>query len=173
MAVDLETVTLMSSYRVGFLPPAWGSLAPGELYIEVMPPDDPGPPKLWVGVPGYAAAPGDAMSLVPAGLVLEAPPPVPVDPPVNVDVPYVGPQSPVSPGATLNSTMGNWENEPSDYHYLWLRDGATSVGINSPDYLVVEADLGHALTCTVTAINAIGATEGPPSNEILVEAPAA
>lgn len=173
MTVDLGTVSLMSTYRVGFLPPAWGSLAPGELYVEVMPPDAPGPAQLWVGVPAYVEAPGDAMSLVPAGLVLEPPPLAPVDPPINADVPYVGPESPVSPGATLNCTMGNWQNEPTDYHYLWLRDGAVSVGSNSPDYVVTEADVDHALTCTVTAINAIGATEGPPSNEILVEALAA
>lgn len=170
MAVDLETVTLMGSYRVGFMPPAWGSLAPGELYIEVKPPDAPGPPQLWVGAPDYAEAPGGAVSLVPTGLVLEEPPPVPTEPPVNVDVPAVTPMT-AAPGDTLNCTMGNWQNEPTDYHYLWLRDGAASVGADSPDYLVTEADLDHALTCTVTAANVIGMTQGPPSNEAHVAAP--
>jgi hypothetical protein len=169
MAVDLETVTLMSTYRVGFLPPVWGSLAAGELYIEIMPPDKPGPPQLWVGAPDYAEAPGGAMSLVPTGLVLEPPPAVPDEPPVNVDIPYVSPEGLVTVGATLNCTMGNWENEPTDYQYLWLRDGAASVGTDT-DYTTVAADVDHTLTCTVTAVNAIGATQAPPSNEILVEA---
>jgi hypothetical protein len=170
MAVDLETVTLMSSYRVGFLPPAWGSLAPGELYIEIMPPDKPGSPQLWVGAPDYAEAPGGAMSLVPTGLVLEPPPVVPDEPPVNVDVPAVTPIGTAAVGDTLNCTMGNWDNEPTDYRYYWLRDGATGVGTDT-SYTTVEADLDHAITCIVTASNAIGATEGPPSNEVLVEAP--
>jgi hypothetical protein len=170
MAVDLETVTLMSSYRVGFLPPVWGSLAPGELYIEVMPPDAPGPPQLWVGAPAYAEVPGGAISLVPTGLVLEPPPAVPDEPPVNVDVPAVTPMTTATVGDILNCTMGNWDNEPTDYQYRWLRDGATGVGTDT-SYTTGAADADHAITCIVTAVNAIGMTEGPPSNEILVEAP--
>lgn len=65
MSVDLETVTLMSTYRVGYLPPEMNSLAPGELYVEAAPPGG-GPPRLWVGAPSHVGLAGDVALLAPA-----------------------------------------------------------------------------------------------------------
>lgn len=65
MSVDLETVSLLGTYRVGFLPPEMHSLAPGELYIEAAPAGG-GPPRLWVGAPSHSGLSGDVALLVPA-----------------------------------------------------------------------------------------------------------
>jgi len=99
---------------------------------------------------------------------ITAPPPrapeVPVtEPPVNVDVPYLGGSGAV--GELLSCTMGNWENQPTSYAYAWAGDGEP-LAETGDSYLVVEADLGHSIACTVTATNAIGATEAPPSNAV-------
>jgi|SRR5580765_560194 len=64
MGVDLETVTLMGTYRVGYLPPEMHSLVAGELYLEVTPAGG-GPPRLWVGAPSHSGLSGDVALLLP------------------------------------------------------------------------------------------------------------
>ena len=81
-------------------------------------------------------------------------------PPVNVDVPYVSQE-----GATLNCTMGNWEGEPEVYGYDWFRAGV-SLGAGVAAYPLTEADVGVEFYCVVTAGNAAGGTEAPPSNVV-------
>ena len=44
---DLETVSLQGTYRIGYGPPVAGSLAAGEIYVQV--PADGGAPMLFVG----------------------------------------------------------------------------------------------------------------------------
>jgi hypothetical protein len=95
-------------------------------------------------------------------------PPPPTDPPVNVDVPYVEGIGAV--GEILTCTMGNWEGEPTSYVYEWKRDGEEDVGIDDPAYVIVAADAGSEIACIVTATNAAGSTEAPPSNAVVVEA---
>lgn len=78
--VDVEQVTHMPGYRVGFLPPVPGSLAAGEMYLELSPPDAPGVPTLWIGLPDYLAVEGNLVQLasVPGGAAAskaKAPPP--------------------------------------------------------------------------------------------------
>ena len=89
-----------------------------------------------------------------------------VDPPVNVDVPYV--QGDTSLGGTLTCTMGNWDNmqdEPHSYAYQWWRldpntDGETAIeGATDSTYVVVDADDVSFLFCIVTATNVGGSTE--------------
>ena len=63
MAYDPESVTLQSGYRTGFSPPAPGSLAPGELYVELTSPDAPGVPALWMGLPDYLGIEGNIAQL--------------------------------------------------------------------------------------------------------------
>ena len=152
MPVDPELVTLLSTYRVGFLPPVPGTLVPGELYVEIG--DGTAPPQLWVG----ATAKGVA-------LLASASDPVPASPPVNRDVPYASQN-----GSTLSCTMGNWEGTPNSYFYQWQIDGS-AVGLNSPQYIITTDDIGHVAVCVVTASNTIGTTEGPPSNEVTIAAP--
>jgi hypothetical protein len=47
--------------------------------------------------------------------------------------------------------------DDADLSYAWLRDGAAIAGART-DHPFVPADLGHALTCVVTATNAWGTT---------------
>jgi hypothetical protein len=95
-------------------------------------------------------------------------PPPPTDPPINIDTPYVEGIGAVD--EILTCTMGNWEGEPTSYVYEWKRDGEEDVGIDDPAYVVVAADAGSEITCIVTATNAAGSTEAPPSNAVVVEA---
>ena len=88
------------------------------------------------------------------------PPPI-TDPPVNVDIPYAE-QS----GLSLTCTMGNWNNEPASYVYLWRIDGTPSG--TSAVYGIKPEDVGHTANCTVTATNAIGSTTAPPSNDVVI-----
>jgi hypothetical protein len=61
---DLSTVALLATYRVGYLPPAVCSLAPGELFIEALPPGG-GVPRLWVGTARQSGFPGNNTLLMP------------------------------------------------------------------------------------------------------------
>lgn len=86
----------------------------------------------------------------------------PQAPPVNVDVPHV-----LQDSDTLTCTMGNWEGEPTAYEYQWIRDDDTVIGTGA-SYLVTPDDIGTTVVCIVTASNAAGATEAPPSNGVVV-----
>ena len=92
---------------------------------------------------------------------------VPVAPPANVDVPVVTGTGLV--GEVLNCTTGNWSGEPTGYAYQWMSDAATPLGTQA-DYGVVADDVGHSLTCVVTASNAAGSAAAPPSNAVLITA---
>jgi hypothetical protein len=149
MSIDLETVILMGTYRVGFMPPKRGSLAPGELYIELVPPAGGGMPRMWVGA---IDATGDIALLVPE-----------IAAPINLDVPLV-----YQEGAEAKTTDGNWIGEPTAYAYQWQLDGA-DVGDGTNVYTVVTPDdVGKSLLCIVSATNADGTTAAPPSNAIVL-----
>lgn len=60
-------------------------------------------------------------------------------------------------GQTLSCTTGTWSNSPTSYAYQWKR-GATNVGTGSATYVLVAADIGSTMTCTVTATNSEGST---------------
>jgi hypothetical protein len=94
-----------------------------------------------------------------------------VGPPVNRDIPYVGGTGTV--GSTLTCTMGNWEGTPDSYTYAWKQidepGGAMLDLVGSADaYVVAATDVGHGVCCVVTATNAAGSTEAPPSNAVSV-----
>jgi hypothetical protein len=99
--------------------------------------------------------------------------PVPVDlgpPPVNKDVPHLQPEGTVAVGTTLTCTMGNWDNmsaEPHSYALAWQSDGAPN-SQSGETYAVLPPDIGHVITCVVTATNAAGSTVAPPSNAATV-----
>ena len=67
--------------------------------------------------------------------------------------------------------MGDWTGEPTSYAYAWKRDGA-AIGTDDDSYSVTPEDVGTTVTCTVTATNAHGSTEAPPSNGVVVTDPA-
>jgi len=75
--------------------------------------------------------------------------------PVNQTRPAISGSAVV--GNTLTCSQGTWSNGPTSFVYEWRRDGATPVG-SSPGYTVQAADVGHVLTCSVTAGNAAGST---------------
>jgi len=96
---------------------------------------------------------------------------VPVDlgpPPVNRDVPLV--QGDGAIGATLTCTMGNWDNmsvEPHSYAFAWQSDGYPN-SMTGETYAVLPPDVGHSISCVVTATNPAGSTAAPPSNAVTV-----
>jgi hypothetical protein len=93
---------------------------------------------------------------------------VAVTAPANVDVPAISGTGMV--GEVLACTMGNWSGEPTGYAYQWMSDGVNPLGTNAADYGVTVEDVGHSLTCTVTASNAAGSAAAPPSNAIVIDA---
>lgn len=102
-------------------------------------------------------------STVPEALELLGWPAIPK--PENVDVPHV--QGEGLPGVLLTCTMGNWKNEPTAYSYQWMSD-EIQVGTNEASYTIGTSDVGHVITCVVTASNIGGSTAAPPSNGITV-----
>ncbi len=59
-------------------------------------------------------------------------------------------------GQTLACSPGTWSNSPTGYSYQWQRDGGDIAGATSATYAVQGADLGHTVTCRVTATNIAG-----------------
>jgi hypothetical protein len=100
------------------------------------------------------------------GLVAPIDPTVPTVPPVNVDVPYIWQEE-----QRMRCTMGNWENTPTHYDYQWMQDDTLPIGPNNDTLPMLASNDGHSITCVVTAVNAAGATEAPPSNAVLYTAP--
>jgi len=110
-------------------------------------------------------SPNDPHHPAPEGLPVGAT----TDPPVNVDVPAVsGPDGiTATVGQTLTCTMGTWNGVPSSYAYAWQSDGAPNSAVGDT-YAVVAGDVGHGISCIVTATNNLGSTEAPPSNAVTV-----
>jgi hypothetical protein len=66
----------------------------------------------------------------------------------NVSVPIVSGTPNV--GQTLTSTNGSWTGSPT-FTYQWKSDGSAISGATASTYVIISADQGHSLTCTVTA----------------------
>lgn len=85
--------------------------------------------------------------------------------PINTAVPYAAQE-----GATLQCTMGEWIGSPDAYAYAWSLDGA-AISNSKSTYDVTADDVGRTATCVVTASNATGSTDAPPSNAVVIAAP--
>ena len=85
--------------------------------------------------------------------------------PTNVDVPVLLGTGVV--GHTLESTMGNWNGSPAAYGAQWKRDAAAIPNATFKKYLLVAADSGHSITCTVTAFTG-GGSASVNSNAVAV-----
>jgi hypothetical protein len=59
-------------------------------------------------------------------------------------------------GTVETCSSGQWQNEPTEYQYRWLRNSVPIPGETSPTYVVGEADASSVLQCEVIAINAGG-----------------
>jgi hypothetical protein len=96
-----------------------------------------------------------------------APKPPVGDPPVVVDIPYASASSlSVAASGIASCTKGNWENEPTSYTYQWMRDGVAIGGATASTHALVAGDVGHSLTCVVTAHTTSYAKAAPPSNAV-------
>ena len=127
-----------------------------------------------LGQPAIVAREGD--DLTPAmtqnqndvAMLVACGPPPGSQAPINKDVPFVDGAGSV--GGTLTCTMGNWtgmDAEPHSYAYQWLSDGESELGTGD-SYTVVASDSGTSISCVVTATNANGSTEAPPSNAVVI-----
>lgn len=75
--------------------------------------------------------------------------------PVNLTAPVVS--GGTSLGSVLTTTNGTWSGTlPFTYTYQWQRNGLPISGATSSTYTIVVADSAAAITCVVTATNAIG-----------------
>lgn len=67
-------------------------------------------------------------------------------------------------GLTLTATRGTWTQNPTSFHFAWVRcdaTGAACVGIGGATakiYTPTVADIGHTLRVSVTARNSSGST---------------
>ena len=91
------------------------------------------------------------------------------------DVPVATTSPPVTGTPTVGSTLscgqGVWANGPTSYAYAWLRDGSAIGGATATTYQLVSADLGHSVSCKVTATNAEGSGTATSSAQKVVAAP--
>ena len=78
-----------------------------------------------------------------------------------------------SVGQTLSCSEGKWSAYPTAFTYQWNRDGSPISGATGQTYLVVAADRGDSLTCTVTAANEQGSGDSATSSGVSVPAPPA
>ncbi len=101
-----------------------------------------------------------------ASASMSAPPPPPPSPPANTEPPHVS--GTPSVGRTLTCSNGAWEGAES-FDRAWLRDGNPIEGEAGTTYIVQNADLGHSISCEVTATNE-GGSESATSNVLAVHA---
>jgi hypothetical protein len=99
--------------------------------------------------------------------------------PGNTDPPAISGTSQV--GQTIGCSQGTWTGSPTSFAYQWNRDGGGITGAIADSYVIVDADAGKQITCTVTASNvngstaatsaAVGATAAPASAPAPAPAP--
>lgn len=104
---------------------------------------------------GLAAAALAALAVAGPALAQTAPagPPAPTVPPAITGVPHKG--------EVLTCSPGEWTNEPTAFAFRWQRDGVDIPDAIAQTYTVTGEDVTHALTCVVTATNALGSAESP------------
>lgn len=88
-----------------------------------------------------------------------------VSAPVNTGLPAI--TGTATPGNTLSCSQGTWSGSPTSFAYEWRRDGGAIA--TGSTYAVTLADVGHVMTCAVTATNAAGSTTAV-SNPVTVTA---
>lgn len=82
--------------------------------------------------------------------------------PVNTVAPVIS--GTATEGFTLTTTNGTWTESPT-FAYQWKRGGVAIGGATATTYLLVAADAGFSITCTVTA-TATGGSSSATSNII-------
>ena len=76
-------------------------------------------------------------------------------PPANTSLPAI--TGTPALGDELTCSSGTWVGDPApSLSYRWLRDAAPIAGASGTTYVVTSTDLGHSLSCEVTATNVAG-----------------
>jgi hypothetical protein len=76
-------------------------------------------------------------------------------PPVNTAAPAI--TGTAQEGQTLTCSTGTWTGTPTiAYSYQWKRNGSNIGSATNSTYLLVSADVGQSIKCTVTATNGAG-----------------
>jgi rubredoxin len=94
-------------------------------------------------------------------------------PPENTSLPAVSPGQPYT-SQEATALKGSWTGEPTKYSYSWNRCAGKNVcepisGATAKSYTPVEADLGKALTVSVTATNSAGSTTATSAESATVK----
>ena len=76
-------------------------------------------------------------------------------PPVNTVAPVISGTPTV--GQMLSCTTGTWLNNPTEYHYNWMRNGVAIPLATNNTYTLIQADAEKTMTCLVLAVNAADA----------------
>lgn len=71
--------------------------------------------------------------------------------PVNTVLPAI--TGTATQGQTLTCSTGTWTNTPDGYAYQWRRAGIPIAGATASTRVLAAADVGSAMSCTVTATN--------------------
>ena len=91
--------------------------------------------------------------------------------PANVGAPVISGTTTL--GSTLSSTTGAWNGNPTPtYGYQWRRNAVNIPSATGSTYVLVSADSAAAITCVVTATNALGSSSAT-SNTITADTYAA
>lgn len=85
--------------------------------------------------------------------------------PANTVAPVVSGTAVV--GQTFTTTNGTWTNSPTSYTYQWYRGATLISGATSSTYVLVQADAGQNIKCTVTATNSAGSASAD-SNTVAI-----
>lgn len=72
-------------------------------------------------------------------------------------------------GETLTCSTGTWSGSPT-YTYQWKRNGNNIGGATSSTYLLVLADVGQNILCTVTATNFVGSATANSNTVVPISA---
>ncbi len=93
-------------------------------------------------------------------------------PPANTVQPSVS--GGTTAGATLTCILGAWSGSPAPaLSVQWLRDGAPITSASGPSYVTTVADVGHAVSCRVTARNVAGEQSAASGGIQIAAAPVA
>ena len=127
----------------------------GDCFSDVLHPDDKGYGLIF---DAFRDTPGDPVpsTAPPDGSWPFATAPSNMTPPAVAGSP--------TPGSALTCSPGSWSGtEPLGYTYQWLRDDTPTPSQTASAYLVQPGDVGHQISCQVTASNPRGSASATSS----------
>jgi hypothetical protein len=92
----------------------------------------------------------------------------PAQAPVNTVAPSIS--GTAAEDSQLTADEGTWSNDPTSFTYQWKRANVAISGATSKTYIVQSADVGQAITVTVTATNSAGSASATSSSVTPVSA---